>query len=139
MTESNHIDESVARKVSDAIRNKGGVFIGTHDWFEATGITPDEYEAFLDYGVRYAAQLDYKDAHSDIPGAVNTKGVVDKFTGDSKKVTVQISIDPHNYGDVATIQRIIGEPLDLVMYPIQAPLPLDDDGQYIPEGVEQMF
>lgn len=97
MTESNHIDESVARKVSDAIRNKGGAFIGTHDWFEATGITPDEYEAFLDYGVRYAAQLDYKDAHSDIPGAVNTKGVVDKFTGDSKKVTVQISIDPHNY------------------------------------------
>lgn len=137
--ENNHIDESAARKVENAIRNKSGVFIGTHDWFEATGVTQDEYDAFLDYAVRYAAQLDYKDAHSDIPGAVSTKGVVEKFTGDSKKVTVQISIDPHSYGDVATIQRIIGEPLDIVMYPIQAPLPIDDDGQCAPDDMSPTF
>lgn len=139
MIEVPHIDESAARKVADAIRNKSGVFIGTRDWFEATGVTSDEYEAFMECAVRFAAQLDYKDAHSDVPGAVSTRGVVEKFTGDARKVTLSVSIDPHNYKDVATVQRIIGEPLDLVMYPVQMPLPIDEDGQYVPDGVEAMF
>lgn len=137
--ENDHMDESKARQVADAIRDKGGAFIGTRDWFEATGVTQGEYDAFLDYAVMYAAQLDYKDAHSDVPGAVKTKGTVDKFTGDSKRVTVQISIDPHSYGDVAVIQRIISQPADIIVYPVNVPLPLDGDGQYVPDGVEPMF
>lgn len=48
MQETAHITRDRAEAVSRAIRNKGGVFIGSADWCESCGITPDEYTAFLD-------------------------------------------------------------------------------------------
>lgn len=137
--EAAHMDESAALKVADAIRNKGGMFIGTTDWYEATGVTADEYHAFFDYAVRYAAQLDYKDANADMPCSLSTKAIVDKFTGDAKKVTLSLTIDPHHYGDVAKVQQLIGEPLDVTLAPVQMPLPLDDEGVYVPDGMEAAF
>ena len=139
MTEQNHMDASAARKVADAIRNNGGVFLGSRDWMEANGIAEDQYEAFFDYAVHYAAELDYKDSKADVLGSLSTKAIVEKFGGDASKVTVSLVIDPHRYGDIASIKRLIGEPMDIVMYPTQMPIPLDEDGQYVPDGVEEMF
>lgn len=121
------MSKSDARNMAQIIRNKSGVFIGTPDWCESNGVTRDEFEAFLDYAVRYAGQLDWLDSHEQLPPQLTTKATIDKFSGDHQKTTFQMHLSPSHRADVSTIQRFAGELLIVQLYPEQMPLPIAEE------------
>lgn len=129
MQEQAHITQEQAYAVVKAIRNKGGVFIGTQDWCDQCGITTDQYDAFLDAGVDRAREMDYLDSHADIPASVTTVGTVKKYAGDGDKTTLTVELAANHVGDIAKIRYLCGEPANIMLIPANLPLPLDYDSE----------
>lgn len=132
MIERPHITEGVARTVADAIRDEGGVLLGTPGWCMDHGFSVDDYEAFLRAGVRQGAEYDFRDANRSLCGTVATMGVPRKIGVDGDRITLTVAIEDSRAGDVARLMTLRKQTCDISLTPANMPLPLDYDGA--PEG-----
>lgn len=131
MVERPHITEGVARRVADAIRGEGGVFLGTPEWCMGHGFSEEDYEAFLQAGVRQGAEYDWRDSHGDLAlaGTVSTVGVPRKVSVDGDKLTLTVAIDGSRASDVARLIPLRRQTCDISLTPADMPLPIE-----VPEG-----
>lgn len=129
MVERPHITEDVARMVADAIRDEGGVLLGTPEWCMDHGFGTEDYEAFLRAGVRQGAEFDFRDANQSLCGTVGTMGVPRKIGVDGDKITLTVAIESSRAGDVARLMTLMRQTCDISLTPANMPLPLDIDPQ----------
>ena len=116
------LDESRANIVRNAIIGDG-FQAGSEPWCEEHHVTRDEFESLLEYGVRLAMMYDYRDMNQGMPAMVETKATFKPGALKRDSVVLKVEMPPSK---VAQVQTLIDEPVHLMIYPEQMPLPLDD-------------
>ena len=116
------LDESRANIIREAIKNDG-TFCGTEEWLESHYISRDEFEAFLEYPVLLAKVYEYRGMNKDTPAMVETKATFKPGALKRDSVVLKVEMPPSK---VAQVQTLIDEPVYLMIYPEQLPLPLDE-------------
>lgn len=130
--EKGHISFSDAQRVEHEIR-KSGVFIGTEEWFESSGVTEDEYEGFFDMAKQRARELDWLDAHrSEGMQIRQTVASLKQIQVTDKATKLVFELSPLRTSDIPALSALVGQTLDVELFPEQMPLPIDD-AQEVPE------
>ena len=126
---SERLDEARANIVRNAILGDS-YSPGSASWCEDHHVTRDEFESLLEYGVRLATMYDYRDANGGMPALVETKATFKPGALKRDLVVLKVEMPPSK---VAQVQTLIDEPVHLMIYPEQMPLPLDD-GMVVVDG-----
>lgn len=129
--EKGHISRDDARRIGAEIK-KSGVFIGTEEWFESSGVSAEEYQAFFDCAERMAASLDWLDAHrKDGMQIRDTRATLKQIQVTDKATKLVFELSFERAGDIPALSSLVGQTLDVELFPEQMPLPIADD---VPEG-----
>lgn len=124
--ENEHISGIRAKDIATRIKGSG-VFLGTQDWLDQNSVSQDEYDAFFDYAVERAAQLDWLDRHRDEEAELcPTKASLEAVNIKTGKVVLQFELAPGHAKDIPALAMLTGQTLYVELYPEQMPLPMEE-------------
>lgn len=125
--ESTHLTRDDARRIAGAI-DDSGVFIGTAEWFESSGVTEDEYRAFMDYAMERAAQMDWLDQHrAEGYQILQTVADLKQIQVTDKGTKLVFELSASRAYDIHRLSALVGQTLDVEVYPEQMPLPIAEE------------